>query len=339
MDNEDTFYDQLSSVVQTVPPQDNIVILSNLNAVSGPQDNFNVVGPFGSGIPNDNSDRLTSFCGMNGLTILGSWFQRSNIHRWTWICRDGSTKKELDHILTRQRHKGQFKRYRVYPGGTESTEVQNRQRTLIISSSPPISPFMNLSCPKKTDTVRRPYDTSRLLQDSLLQQSYNIAVQNKFDRLSDAVTNNVDGSWESFRAAIQEAADEIIGPQKNIRQSWLSTDTYSLIELKSAARIRNGNAERKRLQSAFKARAKEDRNTYLSSISDEVKDDLLHNRTRSAFSAIKTLAGHQHTSSPCTMIHKADDSPCNSEDKVLARWAEHFTTALNHPPGTVDRYI
>ena len=36
------------------------------------------------------------------------------------------------------------------------------------------------------------------------------------------------------------------------------------------------------------------------------------------------------------MIHKADDSPCNSEDDVLARWAEYFTTALNHPRGTVD---
>jgi len=53
---------------------------------------------------------------------------------------------------------------------------------------------IHLSRPKKTDTVRRPYDTSRLLQDSLLQQSYNIAVQNKFDCLSDAVNNNVDGS-------------------------------------------------------------------------------------------------------------------------------------------------
>jgi len=36
------------------------------------------------------------------------------------------------------------------------------------------------------------------------------------------------------------------------------------------------------------------------------------------------------------MIHKADDSPCNSEDEVLACWAEYFTTALNHPPGTVN---
>ena len=57
---------------------------------------------------------------------------------------------------------------------------------------------------------------------------------------------------------------------------------------------------------------------------------------RSAFSAIKTLSGHQHTTSPCTLIPKADASPCNSEDEVLTRWAEHFTTALNHPPGTVD---
>ena len=160
---------------QMVPPH-NLVILGDLNAVSGPQDNLNVVGPFGSRIPNHNFDRLTSFCMMNGLTILGSLFQRSNIHRWTWISRDGSTKKELDHILTRQCNKGQFKWYSVCRGPESPANSDH----LLVATDLTIQ----LSRPKTTYNVHRPYDTSLLLQDSLLQQSYNVAVQNKFDCLS-----------------------------------------------------------------------------------------------------------------------------------------------------------
>ena len=40
---------------------------------------------------------------MHDLTVLGTWFQRLDKHRMTWLLRDGSTKKEIDHILTRHR--------------------------------------------------------------------------------------------------------------------------------------------------------------------------------------------------------------------------------------------
>ena len=60
-----------------------------------------MVGPYGNGSPNDNSDRLTMLCDMHDLTILGSWFKRIDIHRMTWISHDGTTRKEIDHVITR----------------------------------------------------------------------------------------------------------------------------------------------------------------------------------------------------------------------------------------------
>jgi len=85
-DDKDLFYNQLSAVTQTISPHDIVTILGDFNAVSGIHDNgCNVVGPFSSGSPNDNSDRLVSYCSMHDLTINGSWFRRLNIHRHTWI--------------------------------------------------------------------------------------------------------------------------------------------------------------------------------------------------------------------------------------------------------------
>jgi len=47
---------------------------------------YTVVGKFGSGdnVLNDNSLRMLSLGASAGLTVMGSWFQRREIHRWSW---------------------------------------------------------------------------------------------------------------------------------------------------------------------------------------------------------------------------------------------------------------
>jgi len=86
---KDVFYDQLASAVSGVPSHDILLVLSNLNAVTGwdrvPTGILEaVIGGFGSGIPNDNIIRLLSFCASFGLAMTGSWFRRRDIQRWTW---------------------------------------------------------------------------------------------------------------------------------------------------------------------------------------------------------------------------------------------------------------
>jgi len=72
-DTKDDFYNQLAALIQSVPPHDVLAILGDFNAITGvPTTGSNVVGPYGNGSPNDNSDRLTMLCDMPDLTILGS---------------------------------------------------------------------------------------------------------------------------------------------------------------------------------------------------------------------------------------------------------------------------
>jgi len=102
---KDAFYDQLTSAVSVVPPHDIFLVLGDLNAVTGrDQMGFEaVIGEFGSCTPNDNTLRLLSYCASSSLAVTGSWFRRRNIHRWSWYSNDGHTRKEIDHILVRQR--------------------------------------------------------------------------------------------------------------------------------------------------------------------------------------------------------------------------------------------
>ena len=79
-DTKDDFYSKLASIVQSVSNHDELILLGDFNAVSGcSAAGFDAVGPFGSGIANDNTHRLLTFCSSYHLRIAGSFFQRKDI--------------------------------------------------------------------------------------------------------------------------------------------------------------------------------------------------------------------------------------------------------------------
>jgi len=96
------------------------------------------------------------------------------------------------------------------------------------------------------------------------------------------------------------------------------------------------DAQRRRLQGIFKARATADRNNYLFRIAAEVKEDLQHNNMRSAFRAIGTLAGQKQSQPVLSCIRKMDGTPCRFNEDVMQRWSGHFTAALNQLPPTTS---
>ena len=89
------------------------------------------------------------------------------------------------------------------------------------------------------------------------------------DQLGD-LPEDVDDCWNSVSSTIRDTAGEVIGTRKKIRKPWLSADTFAIIEEKSRAKARTDYPERKRLQGVFKAKAKADREAYLTAIIDEV---------------------------------------------------------------------
>jgi len=323
-DLKEAFYNQLSAITQAVPPHDILVVLGDFNAVSGTSDRGSgVVGPFGSGVPNENSDLLLTYCGLQGLTVVGSWFRRLDIHRHTWISHDGVTKKEIDHILTRRRDKALFKSCRAYRGAEAPA---NTDHVLLASEL-----CITLHKTKKQPS-HKPFDVARLTQDTDLQWQYNVAVQNKFGSLS-STPEDVDASWNFFRAAITSAANEVVGTRNQARKPWLSHETFAVLERKAAAKNRNDHAERKRLQSIFRAKAKADHEAYLNRLADEAEQGMRSNCLGPVFRAIKQLAGPKASQTSPT-INKVDGSPCSSREETLSRWQEHFEAALNHLPGT-----
>ena len=78
-----------------------IVVMDDMNAKVG-NSNTNreeVMGKFGTGVMNDNGERLCDFGSANGLVITGTIFPHKEIHKLTWKSPDGRTVNQIDHVL------------------------------------------------------------------------------------------------------------------------------------------------------------------------------------------------------------------------------------------------
>jgi len=143
--------------------------------------------------------------------LVGCWFRRLDVRRWTWCSNDGFTKKEIDHILTRQRDRDFIKSYRTFwsaesPANSDYVLVAELSLTLL-------KPL------PKTPSLPRP-GVARLVQYAELQDLYNnyITVQNKFASLG-ALPDDVEESWISFSYVIRSSAEEVTGPARRVHKS------------------------------------------------------------------------------------------------------------------------
>lgn len=319
---KDDFYTALEAVILSTPPHDQLLVAGDLNAVTGlDRSGFEkVIGPFGSGVPNDNTARLLTLCAATGLSVVGSWFRRSDIKRWSWISNDGVTRKEIDHILTRNH--SDFISYRVFRGAECPANTDHR---LIMARLK-----INLIPARKPVNVGRKLDTERLTEDIKLQKEFAVKVQNRFDALTN-LPDDVEQSWLTVRNNIMETASLVIGHKKHKRKPWLSDEAFQLIALKSEAVRRGDKVERNRLKRVFRAKALSDREQYYNNIADQAEEALQRHNMKPIYGAVKTICGLGDAGHG-VLPNKLDGTRCKSDDEALARWIEHYKSALNHPP-------
>lgn len=320
---KDTFYDQLADTIHSVPPHDELLVLGDMNANPGPRRSGfeDVVGPFGLDSVNDNSDRLLSLCSSVGLSATGTWFQRRDIHRLSWISNDGTTKKELDHVLARPLRI--VKSYRVFRGAEAPANTDHR--LLVATVAVPFRPAYK---PKPKPML----NVQALRDDMGLQRDYNIAIQNSFSALED-LPEDVESAWSLISNAITGVAKEVVGYRQHRRKPWLSDEAMDLVNAKARARLNGAKSEYKRLQGVFKAKAKQDREEYLQSLVAVAEQGLQENNLRTTYSVIRQIRGLGNNKAPVP-VTKSDGTPCSGQSEILQRWREHFMNALNHPPAT-----
>ena len=196
LEEKEMFYAKLDSIVDQCPSRDTLLVLGDFNAVSGTlRDGYEVcLGPHGSGTRNVNSSLFLDFARSRRLRIAGSWYQRPELHRWTWYSNTGRARKEIDHILISTRWR-LLQNCRVF----RSAEFFATDHRLVVAT---------LKLRLKTRRISRCHQQRfhlEKLKDEECAREYAVTVSNRFGVLG-ALQDPVE-LWDTFKHETLSAAE------------------------------------------------------------------------------------------------------------------------------------
>ena len=101
--DKEHFCEVLHGITTAVPKHDMLVVLGDMNAKIGADNNGyeNVMGTNGCGEMNENGFLFAEFCQTQNLVIGGSIFPHKGIHKLTWTSPNGVTKNQIGRAVER----------------------------------------------------------------------------------------------------------------------------------------------------------------------------------------------------------------------------------------------
>jgi hypothetical protein len=113
------FYDKLEWLYLQVPKHDIKIIMEDMNAKTGKYprvpyvEHHSLHNEF-----NNNGIMMTDFVVTRNLVISSMMFPCKSVHKETWICPDGQTRNQIDHVMIDARHARNIINVRSYKGAT-----------------------------------------------------------------------------------------------------------------------------------------------------------------------------------------------------------------------------
>ena len=324
---KDAYYDQLQSILQTVPPHDLTLVLTDANATISADTRDPtlpyVTGPvFVDRATNDNGRRLVNLCREAGLSVADSWFPRKKIHHWTWISNDGVTMKAIDHILVSTRWRSFVQNCRVFRGA----QLANTDHRMLVAT-------LTLKL-KRTPANKVLRHAVHALEKPTVRQHFALTISNRYAALED----NASTDWPTFRDAVTSTATDVLGSRGAApKRPWISPQTLSIIEERRHARLNNDKQTYRRLNGARNAAIRRDQDNYWSKQAEELESASHNNNMRQMYSILRKAKAAPNQQSH--LIKDSNGHLLSTKEDCLERWREHFSSLLNHPPVPDDPYL
>jgi len=104
-DMKEKFYQQLHETITAVQKRDVIIVMGDMNARIGPNNEGleHVIGRHGVGNMNENGELFSELCAGCDLIIGGTVFPHKTCHKVSWVSPDNITENQIDHIAISKR--------------------------------------------------------------------------------------------------------------------------------------------------------------------------------------------------------------------------------------------
>lgn len=331
---KDKFYEELDSLISSVPRADKLLVLGDFNArVGSDYEVWNgTIGRHGVGKSNSNGLLLLQTCSSHDLIITNTLFQLATRKKTTWMHPRSKHWHMLDYVITRRTYQGDIRVTKAMCGAECWTDHRLVISKLDIHIKPKRRPQGKTTPPKRLNT-------SKLKEE----QTANSLISDLNNKLANLTSENtsVEEEWETLKNLVYTSSSEKLGLVKRKHQDWFDENDVqikSLLDKKHRLHLAfhcDPNSESKK--SAFiecrrkvqlKLRAIQDQ--WLSVKADEIQSYADRHDTKRFYDALKTVYGPtQSGSSP--LLSSDGKTLLIDRSQILDRWAEHFDSVLNRP--------
>ena len=331
-ENKEKFYEDLVNTIESVPKTDKLIVLGDFNARVG-QDHAawpGILGRQGIGKCNSNGQLLLEMCAAHELLITNTVFRLPNRNKTTWMHPRSKHWHMIDYILVRQRDKEDIRVTKAMCGAECWTDHRLLLAKLNLKIHPPRRPQSSKKHKKLNVQKFNQATTKEQLETELTKQLETLQT-----------SNDIEKDWKALKEITYSAALTVLGPTQRKHQDWFDQNDEEIGKL-----LEEKHASHKALLSdptstakktAFtKCRSKVQselrlmQDSWLNNKAAEIQNYADKNDSKNFYSALKAIYGP--TSSGSSPLLNADGSQLISDqDKVLERWAEHFSNVLNRP--------
>ena len=329
---KDEFYNTLQDVWSRLPEHDTKLLLGDLNAQLGENNNLRerVMGCHGTGRLNNNGMRFAQFCEINNLFMSSTRFQHANIHKYTWISPNGLYRSQIDHLAVSKNQRGcilDVKVSRLADIDSDHYLTIARWRVKLKKSNP-------------QQKTKKRFNHARL-KDSETKRAFKLELRNRFDALTEC--EDPEKLWQKFRTSIKEFGEnQLTNERRDSKKDWISDQTWQLIQERNSLKGKM-EQQRKTRQTTEKYRekarevktsAKNDKNKWFDNLAREAQECADKGNMRELFRKVKQLSG----TAPKKVSLPVKDNEGNlitDEKAQNERWKEHFKTIQNRPAPTI----
>ena len=338
---KDKFYEELDSLIASVPQSEKLIILGDFNARVGTDHQAwdRIIGKHGVGKCNSNGLLLLRLCASHDLAITNTMFRLPTRNKTTWMHPRSRHWHLIDYVIIRAKDRQDVRITKAVCGADCWTDHR-----LIVSK-------LKFSIQQKRrpqgQKVAKKLNVTKLKCPHTVQE-LQLNLDNKLENLQPN-HDRVEEKWASFRDAVHSAALETLGPATRHHQDWFDENDskiHTLLEEKHRllrAHQNDPSSMAKKvaftnMRSTIQAKLRSMQDSWLSAKADEIQGYADRHDTKRFYDALKAVYGPQ--SSGSSPLLSADGSTLLTDKKqILERWAEHFDSVLNRPAVINDEAI
>ena len=341
-DIKDKFYEELDSLIASVPKSEKLILLGDFNARVGTEHQTwdGIIGRHGTGKCNSNGTLLLRACATHDLVITNTLFRLPTRNKTSWMHPRSKHWHLIDYVITRKKDVRDVRVTKAMCGADCWTDHR-----LIVSK------FRLCILP-----MRRPQGQRRAkrlniskLKNANVAEGFTSDLDSKLQDASPKEKADIEEQWAAFRDTVYSTALQHLGPATRKHQDWFDENDAQIQEMLSEkqklfrAHQNDPKSQAKRdaytsSKQKIQKKLREIQNAWYNNKAEEIQQYADSHSSKRFYDAVKTVYGPQ-TSGSRPLLNADGTQLLTEKQQILERWAEHFDQVLNRPSSINDEAI